>query len=169
MKLKQTERLFLRELTVDDAAFILELLNQPSWLRFIGDRGVHSLEDAVRYIQNGPVASYQRFGFGLYLVLGREDGLPMGLCGLLKRDIFEDVDIGFAFMPQFWHQGFAHEAASAVLALAQAEFSLPCLVAVANPVNFSSINLLGRLGFQYEKMVRLVEDGPELSFFRCRF
>lgn len=163
----ETERLALRELADADAAFIVDLLNQPSWLRFIGERGVRTDEDAIRYMHNGPMASYQRLGFGLYLVLNRLDGAPMGLCGLLKRDVFEDVDIGFAFLPQYWGSGYAHEAALAVMADARERLALKRLVAVANPDNERSIHLLKKLGFVYEKRVKLEESGPELSFFLC--
>ena len=101
MTVLETERLRLRQLTVDDAAFILQLVNDPSWLRFIGDRNVRNLDDARNYILKGPIASYEKFGFGLWLVELKADGMPLGICGLLQRDTLPDVDIGFALLPQF--------------------------------------------------------------------
>ena len=107
MKVLDTERLSLRWLSAEDAAFILGLLNEPSWLRFIGDKNVHSLDDARAYIAKGPVDMYRRLGFGLYLVELRKDATPIGLCGLIKRDSLEDVDLGFSLLPAFWGQGYA--------------------------------------------------------------
>src|SRR5829696_7602777 len=107
MTVLETERLFLRHFRVDDAQFILTLLNEPSFLRYIGDKKVHELEDARQYILNGPVASYNRNGFGLYLIELKESHTPIGMCGLLRRDELADPDIGFALLPRFWHKGFA--------------------------------------------------------------
>src|SRR6476659_4648638 len=111
----QTQRLILRQFTVADAEFILTLLNEPSFLRYIGDKKVRNLDDARQYILNGPVASYERNGFGLYLVEVKDQHTPIGMCGLLKRDELPDPDIGFAFLPAFWKKGFAFEAATAVM------------------------------------------------------
>ena len=110
----QTQRLLLRRFTVDDAEFILTLLNEPSFLRYIGDKKVRNLDDARQYILNGPVASYEQNGFGLCLVELRESHTPIGMCGLLKRAELSDPDIGFALLPDFWNKGFAFEAATAV-------------------------------------------------------
>src|SRR5579863_8231406 len=100
MNVIPTERLVLRHLDLNDDAFILELLNEPAFLRFIGDKGVRTLDDARDYISKGPIDSYRRFGFGLYLVSVRSGGTPVGICGLVKRDTLDDVDVGFAFLPQ---------------------------------------------------------------------
>ena len=99
IKILETDRLILRRLSVEDAAFILELVNDPLWLRFIGDRGVRTLDEARAYILNGPVAMYERAGFGLYLVERKIDSTSLGMCGLIKRDGLDDVDLGFAFLP----------------------------------------------------------------------
>src|SRR5258707_6327278 len=101
---------------IEDAEFIFELVNQPAFIRNIGDKGVRTLDDARNYILNGPVASYGRFGFGLYLIQQKESGFPIGICGLLKRETLKDVDLGFAFLPQFWRKGYAFESATAVMA-----------------------------------------------------
>ena len=165
MKVLETERLVLRWLTVDDAEFILELVNEPSWLQFIGDKGVRTLEDAREYILRGPIEMYGRMGFGLYLTELKEGGIPIGICGLIKRESLEDVDIGFAFLPRFWGHGYAREAASAVMTCGEREFGLNRIVAVTSPGNHSSIKLLEKIGFTFEQMVRLSADAPEINLF----
>ncbi len=155
MKVLETDRLIIRWLTVEDAAFIFELVNDPAWLRFIGDRGVRTLEDARNYILKGPVDMYGRLGFGLYLTELKGEGTPIGMCGLIKRDSLKDVDIGFAFLPNFRGQGYAYEAASAVLAYGKNTLGLERIVAIVSPGNDSSIKLLGKLGLQFEQMVVL--------------
>lgn len=161
----ETERLIIRRLTLGDAEFILDLLNQPSFLRFIGDKGVRSIEDAERYLRDGPLRSYDRFGFGLYLVAPKDGGAAMGICGLVKRDTLDDVDVGFAFLPPCWSQGYAFEAATAVLGHARREIGLTRIVAIVSPENDSSIRLLERLGLHFERMIRLTEGGDELRLF----
>ncbi len=165
MTVVETERLILRRLTVDDAEFIFELLNEPSFLQYIGDRGVRSLDDAQEYILNGPVASYEQHGFGLYLTVLRESKVPIGICGLLKRESLEDVDIGFAFLPKYWSKGYAFESASAVMDYGRELLGLKRIVAITAPDNDASIRLLEKLGMRFEKMVTLVEDGPESRLF----
>jgi RimJ/RimL family protein N-acetyltransferase len=161
----ETDRLSLRRLTVDDAAFILELLNEPSFLEFIGDRGVRTLDDARRYILTGPVRSYERFGFGLYLTTLRESGVPIGICGLLKRDTLEDVDVGFALVPRFWSRGYALEAASAVMAYGRDVLGIHCIVAITSPANHTSIRVLQRLGLRFARMIRLPGEDTETRLF----
>jgi RimJ/RimL family protein N-acetyltransferase len=165
MKVLETERLILRWLLAEDAAFILELVNDPAWLRFIGDRGVRTLEDARDYILNGPIAMYRRVGFGLYLVELKQSATPIGMCGLIERVGLEDVDIGFAFLPAFRGQGYGYEAASATMTYAQETLGLDRVVAIASPDNQSSIALLTKLGMSFEKMLRLGEDPEELVLF----
>jgi [ribosomal protein S5]-alanine N-acetyltransferase len=160
-----TERLVLRELHAGDAAFIVSLLNEPSFIRNIGDRGVRTLEDARAYIAAGPVASYARHGFGLYLVERRQDGVPIGICGLVKRDELPGPDLGFAFLPAYWSQGYARESASAIQRHASGVLGLPRLLAISNPGNESSIRLLERLGFSFDRLVRLAADGAEVKLF----
>jgi RimJ/RimL family protein N-acetyltransferase len=165
LKVLETERLVLRRLSVDDGAFILQLLNDPAWLRFIGDKGVRTLEDARNYIVTGPMDMYERVGFGLFLTERKSDGVPIGLCGLIKRDALEDVDIGFAFLPGFRAKGYAHEAAAAVLEHGKRVFGLRRIVAITNPENEDSVKLLEKLGLRFERMVRLSDDGHEVSLF----
>jgi len=165
MNVLETERLSLRRLEEGDAEFILGLLNQPSFLRFIGDKGVRTLADARKYILQGPIASYEQFGFGLYLVELKEMRVPIGMCGLLKRESLEDVDIGFAFLPQFWGQGYALESASSVMAFAKNVVGLKRVVAITNPDNDASIKVLERIGMQFERMTKLSDEGMELRLF----
>lgn len=161
----ETERLLLCLLTADDAPFILELLNEPSFLRFIGDKGVRTLEDAREYIRKGPVDSYERRGFGLYLVKLRDGDVPIGICGLVKRDALEDVDIGFAFLPRFWARGYALESAAAVMTHGRRDIGLNRIVAITNPENVSSIRLLEKLGLRFERMIQLADHGGENKLF----
>lgn len=165
MMFLETDRLRLRRLSVDDAEFILRLLNEPSFIQNIGDRGVRTTEDARAYILKGPVASYEKFGFGLLLVEQKESGLPIGMCGLLKRDVLEHVDIGYALLPEFWSQGYAFESASAVMSYAREKLGAKQVLAVVNADNHSSIRLLEKMGFRYQKMVRLTDDAPEIKLF----
>jgi len=160
-----TSRLTLRRLTEDDAEFIVGLLNEPSFLQFIGDRGVRTLDDARAYIRKGPIASYERFGFGLLLVTRNEDGAPIGMCGLLKRDALEDVDVGFAFRPAYWSQGYAFEAASAVIAHGQTTFGLTRVAAITQPDNVGSIRVLEKLGLRFERMVTMPGETKAIQLF----
>jgi RimJ/RimL family protein N-acetyltransferase len=140
-------------MSTDDAEFMLGLLNEPSWLQFIGDRGVRTLDDARAYILNGPVATYARLGFGFYIVELKDGGIPIGICGLVKRDYLDDVDIGYAFLPQHWSHGYAYEAAAAVLAYAIGTLGLKRIVAITSSDNHSSARLLAKLGLRHERML----------------
>ncbi len=165
MRVLETDRLILCRLSTDDAAFVLELVNDPSWLRYIGDKGVRTLDDARDYITKGPVASYEQHGFGLYLTKLKDGGAPIGLCGLLKRKSLADPDIGFAFLPNYRGKGYAFESASAVLVHGRTVLALDRIVAVTTPDNQASIDLLEKLGLRFEKMVRVSKDGPEGKLF----
>jgi RimJ/RimL family protein N-acetyltransferase len=152
-------------MTEADADFILELVNDPSFIQNIGDRNVRTLEDARRYIKSGPVTSYARHGFGLYLVELKETGEPLGMCGLIRRSTLNDVDIGYAFLPRYWSKGYAFEAALAMKQYGRDVIGLKRMVAVVDPQNAGSIRLLEKLGMTYEKMVRLAVDDIELKLF----
>ena len=165
MRVLETDRLILRWLSADDAEFILGLLNEPSWLRFIGDRGVRTIEAARDYILKGPVEMYARLGFGVYAVELKEGGIPIGTCGLIKRDSLDDVDIGYSLLPQYWSKGYAFEAASAVMEYAKDVLSLKRIVAITTTDNHSSARLLEKLGLRFERMVRLPDDTQELRLF----
>ena len=169
MKIIETERLLLREITDDDAGFILELVNEPGWIQNIGDRGVRTIDDARRYIADKLAASYERNGFGLYLVELKETGASAGMCGLVKRDSLEDVDIGFAFLERFWSKGYAFESASAMMDFAQNTLGLKRIVAIVSPGNHSSIKLLEKLGLHFERMIKMPDDEEEIKLFSKEF
>ena len=148
----ETDRLRLRHLSPEgDAAFMLRLLNDASFIRNIGDRGVRSEEDATRYVADGPAASYARHGFGLYLVELREDARPLGICGLVQRDYLDDPDIGFAFLPEHGRRGYGFESAAAVKAHAFTELRVRRLLAITSMDNEPSIRLLGRIGLRFDR------------------
>lgn len=163
----ETERLVLRHLCADDAAFILELVNDPDWLRYIGDKNVHDLDGARDYIAKGPVAMYARCGFGLYCVVRRSDGTPIGMCGLIKRDTLEDVDIGFAFLPPYRGQGYAREAAQATLAYGRDAIGLSRVVAITSDDNEASGRLLQSIGLSFECLREYPGDKRPVRFFGC--
>ena len=165
----ETDRLVLRHLTLNDAPFIVEQLNEPSFLRFIGDRGVKTLQDARQYLLKGPIASYERFRFGLNLTFLKETGDPIGMCGLLKRETLLDVDVGFAFLPAYWRKGFAFESGSAVLAHGREAFGLKRIVAITSPDNLASIGVLEKLGLKFEALIRLGDDAREVKLFGVDF
>jgi RimJ/RimL family protein N-acetyltransferase len=165
LKVLETDRLTLRWLTADDSAFILELLNDPGWLQFVGDKGVHTLEEARGYLLKGPIDMYRRLGFGLYLTELKESGVPIGICGLIKRDGLEDVDVGFAFLPQFRTKGYAYESASAIMVYGKDVLKLERIVAVTSPENHNAARLLGKLGLRFERMVTLGTGGAEMKLF----
>lgn len=158
MNILQTQRLVLRQLTPGDAPFIFELVNDPDWLRNIGDKGVRNLDDARGYILKGPVDMYARLGFGLWCVELKDSGTRIGMCGLIKRDSLEDVDIGFAFLPAFRALGYAREAAQATLAHARDALGMRRLVAIVSPHNADSAKLLEKIGFRKESRLALSAD-----------
>jgi RimJ/RimL family protein N-acetyltransferase len=161
----ETERLALRQFTTDDAGFIVEQLNEPSWIQNIGDRNIRTMDDARAYIVNGPRASYEKNGFGLWLIVLKETGESIGMCGLIKRDNLEDVDIGYALLPRFWSRGFAVEAAQAVKNYARDVSGLKRLIAIVDPANEGSIRVIEKIGLRYEKMIRLSADDIDLKLF----
>lgn len=165
----ETPRLQLRQLSVDDAEFILRLLNEPSFIQNIGDRGVRTVDDARGYIVKGPITSYEKFGFGLWMIETKSPSTPIGICGLLKREVLDDVDIGYALLPEFWSHGYALESASAVVSYAREKLGLKRVVAVTNSNNQSSIRLLEKMGFKYERMVQLSEGAPEIQLLATEF
>jgi RimJ/RimL family protein N-acetyltransferase len=165
MRILDTERLSLRWLDLGDAAFIRRLVNEPSWLRYIGDRGVRTDDDARRYLEKGPLAMYAGSGFGLYLVETRSTREPIGMCGFVKRETLPDVDLGFAFLPEYWGRGYAFEAAAATMAFGGSTLGLKRVVAITAQDNRASIRLLERLGFRFERLLRLGDDAEELCLY----
>ena len=153
MKILETDRLILRHQTVEDAAFMLELWNDPSWIRNIGDRGVRTMEDARTSILNGAVEMYAKWGYGFYLVELKDGGLPLGICGFAKRDFLEDPDIGYALLPRYWGKGYAYEAASAVMEYGKSVLGFARIVAFTSADNEASGKLLEKLGLQFEQLM----------------
>ncbi len=166
MQAIETARLRLREMTPGDAPFILEMLNDPDWIRNIGDRGVRTVDGALDYIVKGPMVSYAKHGFGLWLVENL-DGVPMGMCGLIRRDTLEDVDIGFAFMPPFRGKGYACEAAEASLQVA-IDHGMTRIVGIVSYHNADSIALLTRLGFVFERPIVMPKGSEEIALYAKR-
>jgi ribosomal-protein-alanine N-acetyltransferase len=165
LRVAETERLVLRELSAGDAVFLCELLNDPSWLRNIGDRNVKTPQEAEQYIQEKFIGSYKALGFGMYLAELKDGGAPIGLCGLVKRDSLPDPDVGFALLPRFWNRGYALEATNAVMSYARTALKLSKLLAVVKPDNVSSIKLLERLGFCQEGQYRPPSGGTDLMLY----
>jgi [ribosomal protein S5]-alanine N-acetyltransferase len=165
MYLVETERLGLRNATLEDAGFFCALLNEPSWLQNIGDPRIRTAQDAQQYIQNKIIAQYEAFGLGMYLVELKAAAEPIGLCGLVKRDSLPGPDIGFALRPAFWSRGYAFEAAQAVMAYAQGQLGLSRLLAIVKPSNAQSIKLVERLGFLYEGIHQPPTGAEELRLY----
>lgn len=163
MKVLETDRLILRWLTTDDAAFILELLNEPAWIRYIGDKSVHTLDDAKNYILTGPMKMYSQFGFGLFLVERKEGSSPIGMCGLIKRDTLDNVDIGFAFLSRYQTQGYGFESASATLKFGHEQLDMERILAITSLDNHASSRLLEKIGMKYEGTIFFEKE--ELKLF----
>lgn len=161
----ETERLRLRTFNLGDTKFIIDLLNSPGWLQFIGDRNIKTEEQAVTYLQNGPLKSYQQNGFGLSMVERKEDAIPVGMCGIIKRDNLENPDIGFAFLPEFNGKGYGYEIASATLAYAKNQLNLPIISAIVMAENTRSIKLLEKIGLKFIKHFTFPNSTDELLLY----
>lgn len=164
MKILETERLDLREFSIDDAEFILTLLNTPAWLEYIGDKNVRTIEDAVNYLEKGPIKSYHENGFGLWLILLKDKSTPIGMCGLVKRESLDDIDIGFALLPEYSKLGYGYEITDATINYATHVLQINKIVAITNSNNIPSIKLLNKLGLQFEKTLTLSENNTVLLF-----
>jgi RimJ/RimL family protein N-acetyltransferase len=163
-----TDRLAIRPFTLTDAPFTLRLLNEPSFIANIADKGVRTIEQAEDHLQQGPLASYAAHGHGLWLVEHRGTGVPMGMCGLIRRESLPEVDLGYAFLPEFWGQGFAREAARACLAFGREELGLRGMLAIVSPGNTPSIRLLETLAFLPVGRMELT-PGDEVVMYRIDF
>ncbi len=164
----ETERLYLREFKIEDAAFLIELLNSETWIQFIGDRNVKTVKNAQKYILEKICLSYKISGFGFYLVLLKEENTTIGMCGLVKRDFLDLPDIGFAFLPEFTGLGLAFEAANATLNFAKDKLALLEIAAITTQENSKSITLLKKLGLQFEKTISL-KTGEEMMLFKISY
>ena len=166
--IQETERLRLREVTPDDAGFICELMNEPAYLENIGDRGVRDVADAARYIAEKFQGSYERQGFGLYQVETLA-GVPVGISGLVKREVLPHPDIGFAFLRRYWGHGYAHEAGAIVMELARTRFALTEVYGVVLPSNVRSIRLLEKLGLTPVGSVQMPNQPLASLLYRRHF
>ena len=165
MKILETSRTILREVTTDDAAFILDLLNQPTFIRHIGDRNVRTIAEARDYIESRFAESYRKFGFGMWAVESKETDQPIGICGFVKRDSLPEADIGFAFLPQFEKKGYGFESAAAALEYGETVLNLSPVLAITSKDNESSGRLLGKLDFKFERLIVLPGSDQELKLF----
>ncbi len=165
MKILESERLILRPLTADDGDFMLELMNEPGFIKYVADRGLRTATDAAGYIEEKILPSYARFGFGFYRVDLKDSATPIGISGLVKRETLADVDVGFALLARFCGQGYAYEAAAAVMQHARNELGLKRIVGVTAPGNRESIKLLEKLGLQFQRKIHLPGYGPESLLF----
>lgn len=161
----KTSRLTLRQLQLSDAAFALRLYNEPSFLQHIGDKGIRTIADAEKNLQQGAMASYAQHGYGMWLVENLQ-GDAIGLCGLIKRDFLTETDLGYAYLPEYFGQGYAYEAASAVLAYAAKHTALKTLVAIVSPDNLASKSLLEKLGFAQDGQVLVPDKNQMIDFYR---
>jgi len=162
----ETERLRLREYTLEDFDFIIKLLNSAGWLKYIGDRNIKTREQAIQYLENVPLKSYQDFGYGLSMVELRESGIPIGMCGILNRSNLEDPDIGFALLPEYNGKGYAFEIANATIKHAREVLNLKVLSAITDPDNIASIKLLEKLGFKFVKKFIYTGSNEELTLYK---
>lgn len=161
----ETERLRLRPFTLTDTLFIVELVNSPGWIKYIGDRNIRTELQARQYLKNGPLKSYQVNGFGLSMVESKIDGIPIGMCGILKRDHLDTPDIGFAFLPAFMGKGFAFEIASAILTYAEDILEIPSISGVTVASNISSVKLLEKIGMKFIRTITFPNETKELLLY----
>lgn len=162
----ESERLFLRQFTPADADFIVQLVNTDGWLRFIGDKNITSTEQAIEYLKNGPIKSYQVNGFGLYLAVLKTDGTPIGMCGLIKREYLEFIDLGFALLPEYTTQGYATEMAKETIRFAFEKLNQERVLAIVLPANEASVRVMQKIGFEYEKGFTSTETNQELFIYQ---
>ena len=160
----ETERLILREFNLDDAEFVLTLLNTPEWLKFIGDRNVHSLEDAKMYLEEEPMKSYEQNRFGLWMVALKDTKIPIGMCGLINRPTLDDIDIGFALLSEHSKKGYALEIASATMDYGTNVIGLKKIIAITDPSNETSQKLLKKLGMTLVEEIEEEAYGTSLLF-----
>lgn len=169
IKVLETERLALRHLTKEDALFIVTLLNEPDWIKYIGDRNIRTIEAAKKYIKEGPMTMYKEHGIGLYLIELRENAQPIGLCGLLHRDFLKDVDLGFAVLSKYWGKGYAFEAAQGTLTYGAEVLGHRRIVGFTSLNNEKSANLLQKLGMKDEGTIKYVSSSEDVRLFAIEY
>ena len=165
MKILETERTILRQVTETDAGFILDLLNQPSFIKYIGDRNVRSVKQASEYIESRFIGSYKQFGFGMWAVELKENITTIGICGFVRRETLPGADIGFAFLPQFFRNGYAFETAEATMRFGREKLNFNHILAITSLNNDPSVRLLEKLNFRFERLIKISDDAEELKLF----
>ncbi len=165
MNLITTDRLLINKITIDDAGFILELMNDKDWIKNIGDKGVRTIEDAQAYIQSRFLKTYNESDYGFYTMNLKNTQQIIGIVGLVDRKGIDHIDIGYGILPEFRGKGYAFEAAKAIHDYGYQELNLEKIVAIVNPDNLPSIKLLTKLGLEFEKMVRLPEGDKDIKLF----
>ena len=168
LEIIRTSHLILSELTINDANFIFKLYNDRDFIRYIGDKGIASVQDAESFILQGPINSYKINNYGLCLI-SLLDKKPIGICGLLKRDKLDSPDIGFAILPNFRKQGYAVEASRAILNDARERLQLTKILAITSSENIASIELLLKLGMVYKKMLKIDSDSKPVQLYSIQF
>lgn len=158
-----TNRTHIRQLNLGDAKFIIELVNQKSWLQFIGDKKIYTLTDAENYLTNGPISMYKNHGFGLYAVENISNQTIIGICGIIKRNTLPDADLGYAFLDKFTGNGYAYEACEAVIDYAKQELNLHTILAITMPENIRSIHLLKKLNFKFKEEIQPSDNSTKLN------
>jgi len=167
VQILETNRLILREVTVDDGQFIFDLLNTPKFKKYIGDRGVNSLQESLEFIDTKYRQSYTDHGYGLYTVETKYDGTPIGVCGFVRRDTLPGPDIGFAFLPEFEGKGYGFESARAVMDFGRETLGFTNLFAITSQDNDVSGKLLEKLGFRFDEMISM-PNGETLKLFETQ-
>jgi RimJ/RimL family protein N-acetyltransferase len=162
MTVLETERLQILEFKKKDAKFVFDLVNEPAWIEFIGDKNVKTLNDASNFIEHKLQLSYKENGFGLFLVQLKELNIPIGMCGLVNRPELDDIDVGFAFLAKHRKKGYAFESSKAMLDYAKNTLKINKIVAITNPNNMASGKLLEKLGFTFDKLIDLSKDGKDM-------
>ena len=165
MRIVETARFFVREITVEDADFVLRLVNEPSFVANIGDKSVRNLDDARRFILEGTWTNQERPGYGQFLIELKDGGDRVGVCGLLYRRSLDVSDIGFALLPEYWGRGLAYEAATELLEYGHSTLGIETIVGLTSHDNLPSIKVLKKLGMNFERDVKMSEDDPGTALF----
>jgi len=160
-----TARLCLRRLTIDDAPLMLAIWNDPEFVRYVGDRGIRTLDQAQTALRDGVLRLYADHGFGPYTMVLPNPDRAIGICGLFQRDSLDDPDIGFAVLPDYRNRGYVFEAARSVVAYAREELKLQRLTAIVSPENAASVALIRKLGLEFERMHRMSGDDDEVAIY----
>jgi RimJ/RimL family protein N-acetyltransferase len=161
----ETERLYLRPVTVDDAELMLAIWNDPAFIRNVADRGIRTMEEARAAIESGAQKLFEEYGYGPYSMALKSDGSMIGICGLFKREILDDPDIGFGVLPDYCGKGYAGEAAAAVVQYARKVLGIRALTAIVSPANDPSIGLIRKLGLTFERMITMPGENRAICLY----